>query len=183
MLHRQSYGVYTDIPRNIDYERKINLSFLKIPINFTYNSNPENNISFIFSTGIYYRIVFGYKDIEIESFTNDPSSFESFEIKGKKSTYTSQSGSNIFTSKNDLENFIYRNDIGINLNLGLQKKVNPKLFLLLSLNFEKGFLDIRNFSSKWSNGSSNYYQDFDINIETERRTIMLGIILGLKKYL
>ncbi|OFX34745.1 MAG: hypothetical protein A2X08_01020 [Bacteroidetes bacterium GWA2_32_17] len=176
---RQSYGNYTYSVTNKTYSRKIRLSYLKIPFKFNFVTNPKKNIAIIFFAGVYYGVLAGYKDVVTINHNNG--NYDTYITSGNTIESIPINKNNSNTGITYLTKKIYRNDFGITVGTGIQKKISSNLFLLVSLNYEKGLNDIRNLSSQYLDSHTPYYFEYDVNTEIERKNSMLGVIIGLKK--
>ena len=176
----QDYKNYTWVITNTTYERKIKLSSLKIPLKLNFNSSQKKNTSIIGFVGIYYGALIDYNDKTIETYNNTPGAYDTYVIKGNTSVST-LTNNNSITYKSDLTENIYKNDFGLTIGTGVQRKISQNLVLMVVLNYERGITDIRNLSSKYKDSSDIYYSANNVNTEIEKRNSMFGLIIGLKK--
>jgi hypothetical protein len=158
-------------------ENEISLSYVKIPIKFTFNTNPAKSISFSGFAGFYLGFLAGYK--QTYNLTGPyPDDQTTYVFKGKTMT---ENG----TDQYDLIGKPFKStDFGITLGAGLQKKLSKKLFLMVMLNYELGFGDIKNVSSQIQyspDDLENVYKSDDPNRSVSHKNSSLGLMIGLKK--
>ena len=75
-------------------------------------------------------------------------------------------------------------DFGLTLGAGAQKRLTDKLFLFVMLNFQAGFVDIKNKSAQVKYSSSDIediYQSAYPNTSVNHRNAALGLTIGVKK--
>jgi len=179
----QKFGDYTYNVTNITYERKIRLSYLKIPLELNFTLKPDKDITIISYLGIYYGILIDYIDETIRTNNNYENTFETFTVKNNDISLISTTNNNPFiVVMSNLSENIYRNDYGIVVGTGVQKKISSSMYLMFMLKFEKGLNDIRNLSSQYlSSGGSPYYSDVKVSNNTVRKNSILGLTIGMKK--
>lgn len=158
-------------------ENDISLSYIKIPIKFNFNTTPNKSISFSGFAGFYLGFLAGYK--QTYSLTGPyPDDQTTYVFKGKTMTENGSDQYDLIGKPFKSTNF------GITLGAGLQKKLSEKLFLLVMLNYELGFGDIKNVSSQIQYSEhdlENVYQSDDPNRSVSHKNASIGLMIGLKK--
>lgn len=169
---------YKDMKQaDITWLRKLRLQYLKIPLKFDFIKGKENELQLIYTAGFYLSYLIGYK--ETNSMTQNNYQLVS----------VTQSGSIITTSSDGtfkhypLESVPYNSiDYGASLGVGMQKKLSTGLFLQLMLTGQRGFVDIKNTSSQYRDGSTLIsYFGTTVNTEISHKNSSLEVMLGLKK--
>ena len=160
----------------------ISLSYLKIPFRFIYSTNPENSISITGYAGFYLGFLAGYKQTMTFAGTNTFGGMaETDVLKGKTATITTGSGSNSY----DLTARPFKTvDFGLTLGAGAQKRLSENLFLFVMLNYQMGFVDVKNKSAQVKLSASDIrdiYRSTDPNTSVNHRNAAFGLTIGVKK--
>ena len=159
----------------------ISLSYLKIPLRFVFNTNPENSLSFTGFAGFYLGFLTGYKQTMSYSGTGASSGEYKLVMKGntRTETYNSSSDQYVLVGKP-----FKSTNFGITLGAGVQKKLLEKLFLQIMLNYQMGFGDVKNVASQYRDSNDkleDVYASDDPNRSVSHKNSELGLMIGLKK--
>lgn len=141
---------------NATWKRSVNLNYLKVPIQFRFVSNPEKSISFTASLGIYLGFLLGYKDENRVSATDGSSATLIAKGKTYTQTFGSDSESAAFVNGKPYKSMDFGGMIGV----GIQFKLSKKLSLPIGLNYQIGFVDVKNQSCQYTLSGSDKTQLF-----------------------
>jgi Outer membrane protein beta-barrel domain len=174
----------TDAYGTATLNQTIRLSYLKIPLKFVFNTNPQKSISLTGFAGFYLGFLTGYKQTLKVTGTGYYADMDMTQVmKGK--TITETNGSS--TDQYDLIGKPFKStNFGLTLGAGIQKKLSEKLFLQFMLNYQLGFGDVKNVASQIrysADDIQDVYKSDDPNRTVSHKNSELGIMIGLKKYL
>lgn len=189
MLYSHQGQKYKDLVVSDDYgsislNQDINLSYLKIPMRFNFNTDPQASISFTGYAGFYLGFLTGYKQTLTGTGTDNYSNFDMTLVrKGKTQTETDGSDSEQY----DLDEKPFKStNFGMTIGGGVQKKLADKLYLQFMINYQLGFGDIKNLQSKIideDGDTQNIYDNDDPNRLIKHKNSMVGLTIGIKKSL
>ncbi|MCX6232108.1 MAG: outer membrane beta-barrel protein [Bacteroidetes bacterium] len=172
-------------------EENISLSYIKIPFQYYYITNPLKKVSFIFSGGFYLGFLTTYTDEKIISISTSSIGIKAT-LTANGSNYNRISTDNYGTTSKSVS-FINGNpydvlDFGGILAAGIQLKLSDKIFLPIMLNYQIGFIDIKNQVSQYTfdnSGNTEYFWNFLHNDNNPNKTLpyynsTLGLKIGFK---
>lgn len=170
-------------------KKNITLNYINIPLQFNLVLSPEKKVSFICSGGFYFGVLLGYQDKKTATYSY--SSITSRTLSASGLTYTQTdvvtSGELITTNIPITGRAFNSFDFGGIVSAGFQFKLSDKLFIPLTFNYQAGFIDIKNYESKYTVTSTNkeylYWQGAyadNPNATIPYRNSALGLRMGLK---
>jgi hypothetical protein len=196
----QNYAKYSSIEKDtgtgytrVSYavSRKVELTYLRVPLQFHYSTNESKTYSFTCYVGFYYGYLLKYRD--------------SFKIDGSNSyghlVWTDTAMGNTYheyfnasmpwyygnTDKaHSFSSRPYKSyDLGQMIGIGVQKKLSSYTSFLIMLNYQYGYVNIKNSDSEYMTGSSsrkfwNYFGTLDPNQYLSFNNSLLGISAGLR---
>jgi hypothetical protein len=174
--------LYEETTDNSSLNQTIRLSYIKIPIKFVYTTDPGKSFSFTGSAGFYIGILASYKETLKSNLSVGPAVIDNTEVySGKTMTETSGSSSDKYT----LTSRPFRTgDFGITIGGSVQKKLPQQFYVLVGLNGEFGFIDVKNVTAaikSTDTNSKDIYNSSDPNRTTNHFNSMVGITIGVKK--
>ncbi|NVN94789.1 MAG: outer membrane beta-barrel protein [Bacteroidetes bacterium] len=156
--------------------KSISLTYFKIPFLINYTVNPKKQISFTFSTGIYFGFLYSYEDKYKYS-------------SGSGFDYTTANGSSFTSDYNNIStSFVNGNpynttDFGGILAAGIQFNLSENISIPIMLNYNIGFSDIKNEASQYTyiNSTKLYWGNGkDQNSTLAFHNSSFGLKIGFK---
>jgi opacity protein-like surface antigen len=184
-LQGQKYKdlVVTDDYGSITLNHDINLSYLKIPMRFNFNTDPQQSISFTGYAGFYLGFLTRYKQTYKIGEGTDSYSDIDMTLVRKGKTQTQTDGSN--SEQYDLVEKPFKStNFGMTIGGGVQKKLAEKLYLQFMINYQLGFGDIKNLQSTIIDADGDtekVYDNDDPNRLIKHKNSLIGLTIGLKK--
>lgn len=177
--------------------RYLELQYLKIPVTFRINSDPEKIVSFNGNVGLYVgfltqyfevqKISGSYSETDFNYTYNTTSTSHGNDIDTKYDTKGYIFGTPFSDSGTDKGKFLDQpynsTDFGVTIGLGFQIRLTSKLFIPITLNEQIGFVDIKNSSSRYKDSAGNTgdtYDKKDENLKVSHRNSVTGLSVGLK---
>lgn len=166
------------------FSRYVTLSYLKIPLQFHFNTNPDKPVSFSSYAGCYFGFLVNYYDYIYINDKTDPAGNETMTATGK-----------IFTDKYDninhnyvLTSPVYNSfDFGVTSGAGISIRLSSKLSIPIILNYQRGLTDVKNYVSQYNDAGFNYrYWQYwsgdatDPNYKIAYHNYCFGLMTGLK---
>ena len=186
---RDTGTAYTSV--NYTFSRKVELTYLKVPIQFYYSTNENKKYSFTCYVGFYAGYLLKYMDsFDLHGSNSsgslswaDTATGNSYHEYYKASFpwYYGKANATYSLSGEPYKKF----DFGQTLGAGLQKKLSPNVSFLVMINYQIGFINIKNSDSQYSvNNSSqkfwNYFGQLDPNQFLSFYNSLFGISAGFK---
>ena len=174
---------YKDMKQaDITWSRKLRLQYLKIPLKFEFIKGKENDNQLVYSAGFYASYLTYYK--EKNSTTSDNYQSEAVTKGNSIITTYSVTGTPSTSIKYDLQGKPYNSiDYGASLGVGMQKKLNADWTILLMLIGQKGFADIKNKGTQYSDGNTVYsYFGTNVNTSIKHTNSSIELTIVLKKH-
>jgi hypothetical protein len=169
---------YTYKDMSIYHKRDVILNYLKIPIQFYFAPTSKKNVSFICSAGLYFGYLLNYKDKNTFTVSYSVGDFGPYVNTASGMTYNEGSTDSVYVLLSKPYK-IY--DLGGIVATGLQIKLSDNLFLPVMLNYQFGFIDVKNESSKYKHDNSNNIFFWKTpNNTLSYRNSSLGLKIGLK---
>jgi hypothetical protein len=142
---------------NVTTKRTVSLNYLKIPLQFHYLFSPEKKISFTFSAGLYGGLLLNYKDENKISYsTLDGTTINTYTATDETYTNALATVNGTFTEIDTFTIKPYKTyDFGGTVAVGLQFKLTERISIPIMLNYQIGFMDIKNYHSEYR--TSNIY--------------------------
>ncbi len=174
------------------WKRTLTLNYLKIPIAFVFQLNPNSvkKMSFYGTAGLYAGFLMSYKD-ENNIAINEGSNYANIITKASGNTYSvllNENG-NMGLESADFISKPYTSDFGVSLGAGMKIKLTPKLSLPIILNYQKGLKNLKNLSSSYKypdNSATALFWDANsgnpnatIKYKSELFGLKVGLILAL----
>jgi len=152
---------------NLVWKRTVSLNYLKIPIQANYILFPDKNISFTVSAGFYVGFLLGYKD-KNEASASDGSAFTA---TAKGSSYT-QGYTTPDRSESETASFSkgkpYKSvDFGGLIGVGVSFKLTERLSIPIGINYQIGFIDVKNKACEYTPNNSGESQLFWQNSDSD----------------
>jgi hypothetical protein len=136
------------------WSRKVNLNYLRIPLQLNYILKPENKISYYISAGVYVGILLGYNDENKLSASDGSEMTATAKGDNYTQTYNGDSQSAIFIDGKPYKSV----DFGGLISAGLQVNLSEKISIPIGIIYHYGFLDVKNKSCQFKqNNSSDTY--------------------------
>jgi hypothetical protein len=168
----------------IQYSTSIN--YFKIPLTYEYQMHPDRKLSFSFYAGTYFGLML---DNEVSSYGEslEPQSGETsnWNIKVSGTSFVEEahiSGFDLYDSEK-LTSQVYESfDIGGVIGAGAIFKVTDKISIPFYINYEYGFVDIKNTASKFDDsfGDNWYWEGYSAkNMTTAFHNSVLGFRTGI----
>lgn len=156
------------------YENKVSLTYLTIPLRLICGTNTDEPFSFSCYAGVYLGVLFSYKDTYKKTFGT--TSYYTETMQGEIITvdyYNIYSGS--FANEYELIGKPYKTmNFGLIAGAGVRKKISDKSAVLIMLNYQLGFADVKNLNCKYSTST-------DPNRQIVHQNYMLGVMIGFQK--
>ncbi|MBI3500999.1 MAG: outer membrane beta-barrel protein [Bacteroidetes bacterium] len=173
------------------FSKSTKLTYLTIPLQLHYNTSEDKENGFSCYIGIYYARLIKYTDYFFWEASNSYGSFnQSYTATGDSVHYYLNVSFPWYYGKADAKiKFTSRPfkqyDIGEMIGVGWQGKLYEKSLLVVMLNYEGGFIDVKNSDSDFLyNGKTNKYYNFlgkyDPNQFVSFKNSLIGISVGLK---
>ncbi len=176
---------------NYVFSRKVELTYLKIPLQFYYNTNENKAYSLSCYVGFYYSYLLQYMD----AFNIDGSTSKGHIVWSDTATgntyheYYHASMPWYYGNTNATYSFKSKPykayDFGQTLGIGVRKKLSPNVSFLIMLNYQYGFTDIKNNDSEYITNNSTrkfwgYFGSLDPNQFTTYYNSLFGISAGFR---
>ena len=169
----------------IRFSRYVTLSYLKTPIQFNFNTNPDKRISFSSFAGFYFGFLTYYYDYFLFADPSNAANNETYTATG--TTYTDKwNGVNynhVLKGGQPYNSF----DFGATVGAGISFRLNSRLSIPLVFNYQIGFTDIKNYACYYTDTGVNYkfWQYWtgdatDFNYKEPYYNSLFGFKTGLK---
>lgn len=190
-IQGQNYNDYTysqfGVPYSYTWKRKVSLNYINIPLLFKYMLSIDKQLSFIGSIGVYTGILLNYKDEESFIISN----VGRINSIASGTNYTSTIDGNIFTTHSNNAVFLSKPynsiDFGGIIETGFQYSISDKISIPIMLNYQIGFIDIKNKESMftYTNSTTAYPfwgdpADNNPNSTLSYHNSFLGLKIGIK---
>jgi hypothetical protein len=173
------------------YSKRITLSYLNLPLQLHYHTSESKVLSFTCYIGIYYSRLLKYTDAYSIKGSNSYGAISQSDTASGNTFHDIYSVSFPWSTGNRDTKYTFSSkpfkpyDVGEVIGVGLQKKISEDGFLFLMLNYQSGFVDIKNTDSQlsYNNVSYKYYNFFgslDPNQFIAFKNSLIGISVGLK---